>query len=147
MASATNQMDQTAVSDLQNLENLIVSVKSLESQYQKGIDNKKGDEKIDNTDKLMEYQTDFWNSHISCIDSCNQHFMEMHEHGSFEANECCKAIWDFCCLYNLYSRNIFNEWLATDVESRKLTIFLAICDVEKFRCDKCVNCSIDSGEE
>lgn len=146
--SATDRTDQknlTLASDLQNLEDLINSVKKLELKYQDGIDKRTGDEKIDNYEKLLAYQTDFWNSHITCIDGCNQQFLAMHERNADQekACNCCKSIWDFCCMANLYQQNISDSWSATDLESRKLTILLAICDVEKFRCDKCT-CGIQS---
>lgn len=138
-SSSTDQKDPTLASDLQNLDNLLNSVEQLELHYQKGIDNQTGDEEINNYEKLFAYQTEFWNSHISCIDSCNQNFLEMHKANAEheKACNCFKSIWNFCCMANLHHRNIMRSWPASDLESRKLTILLAICDIEKFRCNKC----------
>lgn len=135
MASSNTETDKTADFDLEKINKLITSVESLELEYQKGIENKKGDEKIDNNEKLLQYQTDFWNSHILCIDTCNEEFLKMYENGSSgEWTECCKLTWDFCCMHSLYNRNIMKDWPETDLESRKMTILLAIRDMENFRC-------------
>lgn len=135
--------DKTHQSDLEKVYNIRNCVKSLEEHYQNGIDS----EKIEGYEKLIEYQNEFWESHVKCIESCNDNFMTVEEHATPITNKCCKAIWNFCCMVNLYNEMIHADWPTTDVESRKLTILLAICDIENFRCEKKQKCDFNIKKE
>lgn len=142
MASNSNTTDTTYQSDVEHVENLYNSINSLEAKFKQIIATKKGDEKIDTDDKMMKLQTQFWEDHVTCIDSCNQEYMKNHEKGSEGMyKKCCDLSQKFCCLVNMYKKIIFGDWPATDLESRKRTIFIAICDIDRFRCAKTVsNC-------
>lgn len=130
-------MDKTRHSDIENVNNLINSVKTLERVFQHGIDMKNDDEKIDTDEKMLSYQSDFWEAHMKCIDSCNDTYMSVNVDAEPEkAAKCCKKIWKFCCMVTRYHKMIHAEWPTTDLESRKLTILLAISDIERFRCEK-----------
>lgn len=130
-------LDKTRHSDNENVNNLINSVKSLENIFQHGIDIKNDDEKIDTDEKMMSYQSEFWEAHMKCIDSCNDTYMSINVDAEPEkAHKCCKKIWKFCCMVTMYDKMIHAEWPTTDLESRKLTILLAISDIERFRCEK-----------
>lgn len=129
-----NITDQTCQTDRKNLDDLIKATKLFEVEYQKGIENRKNYDKIDSNDKLVEYQTKFWEAHVKCITDCNNTFIEIQRNAVDTACECCKRIWKFCCMVNLYNQIILGNWLETDLESRKLSILLAICDIERYRC-------------
>lgn len=128
MASSSN--DKTQYLDLERVNNLVNCIESLEAAFQKGIK----DGQIDTDEKMISYQNDFWKSHLKCIESCNDTYMTNAQ--SQNANDCCKKIWDFCCMATLYNQMI-NGWPNVDLQSRKLTILIAICDIEQFRCEKC----------
>lgn len=132
--SRVHSRDQTRASDMQNLEKLIDEVESLALVYEKGIDRRKNTEKM-NTDDELVYQNEFWRSHVDCIESCNENFMNIQMDSVDAARECCKRFWKCCCMVGLYNKSIYSTWPMTDIESRKLTILLAICDIERYRCE------------
>lgn len=135
-------LDRTRHSDNENVNNLINSVKTLENIFQHGIDIKNDDEKIDTDEKMLSYQSEFWEAHMKCIDSCNDTYMTINVDAEPEkALKCCKKIWKFCCMVSMYHKMIHAKWPTTDLESRKLTILLAISDIERFRCEKNQKCN------
>lgn len=132
--SAIQIKDRTRLFDHQKLDELIHSTHLLDLEFQKGIESRKGVDKIDSDEKMMIYQTNFWNTYVNCIESCNDDYMEIQTNAVDEASACCKKIWKYCCMVPLYNEMIFGNWSATDLESRKRTILLAICDIERYRC-------------
>lgn len=126
--------DKKYQADLQSVENLIKTVEELKIHYDNGIKNKAIDENIDTDEKLRAYQSEFWESHLSCVNSCNEHFVR--NSSPDDSCECCKLVWDFCCFVNLYNQNIYGEWDTSELQSRMWTILLAISDIEKCRCVK-----------
>lgn len=137
-------LDKTRHSDLENLYNLVNCVKTLETEFEKGIN----DGKIDTDDKMLSYQNEFWESHLKCIDSCNDTYMNINEHAAAnKVDKCCKKIWDFCCMITMYNEMIYAKWPTTDSLSRKLTILIAICDIEQFRCEKNLNNKKDTDKD
>lgn len=135
-------LDKTRHSDIENVNNLINSVKTLENMFQHGIDIKKGEQKIDTDEKMRFYQSEFWEAHMKCIDSCNDTYMSINVEAEPEkAAKCCPKIWKFCCMAAMYHKMIHDNWPSTDLESRKLTILLAISDIERFRCEKSQKCT------
>lgn len=132
-AMVIDHTDPTAISDRQNINNLIYSVQELDKQYQDGINRKKENETIDTPEKLLSYQNVFWKSYVDRFDTCNQQMLET----LGGINDCCKIIWDYNCIANLYNADIMSLGLS-DLESRKLTILLGISDLQKFKCDSMI---------
>lgn len=127
--------DQTYTKDMEKIYNLVNDVKSLDVEFQQGIDNKKGDEQIDTDDKLITYQSEFWEAYVKRIESFNDTNVNGDEYSAWEnSNKCCQMIWNFYTMVKLYNQDIYGNGLMTDLNSRKLTILIAISDLKQFRC-------------
>lgn len=131
-------------SDMELLNELIRSTQSLESIYQNGIANQKGDNKIESLEKLILYQNEFWQSSVNCIESCNKTYWELQKDAVDKAHDICKQMWKFWCKVTLYNEIIFREWKPMDMDSRKLTILIAISDIEGHRCEHPIKYDPDS---
>lgn len=152
---ASSIADQTHISDLNRVENLINTIKTLEIKFESTapkLDPSKP--RAANFEEIYIFQNNFWESHVKCIDQCNNNFMNIHEHSEINRSTCCKDIWDFCCLVNLYNQDIgydskldFSTMKSLDLESRKLTILLAIEEIKKYCCKEVPNISVEPKAE
>lgn len=129
--------DETCQLDLKKLNDLVDRVKKLEAAFEEFAAKEQSHAKeIENTVK-SNAEVDFWYNYVNCIESCNAKFMDNFDDTTNETpDECCKKIWDFCITVKLYNREI-SDWPPTDLESRKLTILLGICELEQFICGTC----------
>lgn len=107
---------------LEKTNQLIASVKLLEKEYE----HFQSDKEIgDDVEKLIEYQNEFWNGHVSrIIDEITQDESD----GNINDDHCI-LLWNNCFLTHFYNAKIFDDW--TDLELRKLTILLGIHNLEK----------------
>lgn len=130
---------ETCTKGLAKFNNWINGVKSLDAEFRNGIESKKGDERIDNDDKLIMYQNEFWEAHMKCIESCNDTYMNINEYAAWKyMKKTFQKFWNFFVMVNLYNQDIYDDWPMTDLNSRKLTILIAICDVKQFRCGETI---------
>lgn len=130
MVSKEQILDITRLLDIENLHNLINSVKSVEQDFIKFTAQKKDDLQIDEQDKVLNDQNKFWEDNVESCRLCNEEFCKSHENA-----DSCEVLWKFHTMVNWYAEEIYRNWLYTDLETRKLTIFLGICDIKKYMCD------------
>lgn len=132
------------LSDSNRIENLINAIKTLEAEFEAAAPKLDASGIVSSTvtEAKIKFQNDFWESHVKCIDQCNDQFMNLHEKSEINRSTCCETIWDFCCLVNLYNQDILNSQLRTDLELRKLTILLGIEDIKKYCCKELSNLNV-----
>lgn len=142
-----SSQEQTYTKDMEKIYNLVNDVKSLDVEFQNGIDSKMGDNRIDTDDKLITYQNEFWEAYVKRIGSSNDTNVNGDEHSAWDSsNKCCQMIWNFCMMVKLYNQEIYGNGPTTDLNSRKLTILIAIANLKQFRCGG-NSTSIDTDDE
>lgn len=106
---------------LEKTTELITSVKSLEMDFQLFLSDK---EIGDDVDKLIEHQNQFWNNistHISrIVDKITQNEADADN---------CRLLCNISFVTGFYNEKIFDDW--SDLELRKLTIFLGIHNLQR----------------
>lgn len=111
---------------LEKTTELITSVKSLEMDFQLFLSDK---EIGDDVDKLIEYQNQFWNdisTHISrIVDKITQNEADADN---------CRLLCNISFVTGFYNEKIFDDW--SDLELRKLTIFLGIHNLQRLMKDQ-----------
>lgn len=131
--------------DDEKVENLVNRIKTLDTDFRNGME----DKKIFNDRKMIEYQEKFWSAHAECIEACNGEYLNKHLQMSSESKGCHKLTNKFKCMKKLYDESIFSDKFGyspdqlhpSNMESRKLTIFLGIADLERFKCTEQTNVS------
>lgn len=101
----------------------IASVKALETEFENFL----SDEEVgDDDEKLFECQNQFWNDNVSRV---IDEMTENEPDGDIHVDRCI-LLWNNCFFTRFYNEKIFGDW--SDLGLRKLTILLAIHNLEKF---------------
>lgn len=106
---------------------LVTSVKLLQQDYEQFIH----DKEVDDRDKLMECQNQFWKDNLARIQS-----NLIQSESDCDAAERCRLLWDNCFLTRYYNQKIFADWSKSDLELRKLTILLGLFNLKKLTKDQ-----------
>lgn len=126
--------DKTVKSDQKYIADLFQSIEQLNTIYKSKIDKKK----ISNDQSLFDFQSKFWKSfQDQFTEASNEYEKNFNElcNKDFEQRKWLKQlIFSFNILKTLYTHNILHaNWPISDLESRKLTIFIAIDELQKYQ--------------
>lgn len=134
---------------LRRFHDLFDRVKKLNAQFEYEFA-RKNDSSTNEAEysKMLKYQDEFWTNHVNCIKYCNAVYMDNYGSPMCEkSKDCYKKILDFNTMVNLYKKEIVSAM--EDLELRKKTILIGICDIEGFICgvSKSSEIEIDDSDE
>lgn len=127
-----SKFESIAQSDEEEIKRIYGSVKQWNEEYGRSVD------EIENMNdnEARKQQDAFFDAHVSAFEEENKNFiLNIAEISDVKKSQCCNCLWNFNSLVSLYKRKILEEnWSPKDLKSRKLTILLALDDIDKYRC-------------
>lgn len=113
------------------LEHIIKSVKDLESNWNQKL----LQSNITNDRELVKFQIDFWRLYVEYYDKENRETISRLDRLTQSKEKFFRnIIADFNCMVHLFEQNIMEDLKSRDYESAKLTILVAIAEIQKLRC-------------